>query len=88
LLTKSKVFFGQILMRKTSENSLTGWDLLDKTTEVDKLINDWVEQTSNQLVYASPPSIHMEWMDKENTVKMITSSVTVLYVEPEASENE
>ena len=57
------------------------WITISKTAPIDEAINCWLQETGAILVSCSPPGFHIQWLDKEMTVRAVILSVMVTYIE-------
>jgi hypothetical protein len=53
---------------------------VSQSPPLDETVNAWVDQTGNEIVTVSPPSMFMQWMDAERTTRLVVASVMVTYV--------
>ena len=74
--------FQQHLIVEPDMNKPDGWLTSSATTEIDTLIEEWVEETGNIIVRVSSPNWFFSWLDNDQTAKSIILGVSVLYRKP------
>lgn len=80
---RTKFFECRQYYRKTSEQDITGWQLLHENSgvPVDKQLNIWLETTNFQVVGVSAPGIQHFWLDDQRSFKCLIVGIIVTYVE-------
>lgn len=76
-----KMFEEHRVVRKDPGAAPGTWITISKTTPIDEAINCWLQETGSILVSCSPPGFHIQWLDKEMTVRAVILSVMVTYIE-------
>lgn len=75
------MFAEQLVVSRKVDNPIGIWaPPTSQTKPIDVSINDWIDQTGNELVSVSSPGIFMQWMDKERTQRLVISAVMVTYI--------
>ena len=81
MLHKTKLFSSQFVIEKSQDQEF--WSLVNKTEDIDKQINEWVDVTKSNIVNLSPPTMHAEWLDNTYAKKVIILSIVVIYAPTE-----
>lgn len=75
------MFVEQLLIERKPDGPPGSWKApRAQTKPLDAAINDWVDETGNEIAAVSPPSMFMQWMDTERTMRLVVASVMVTYV--------
>ncbi len=83
-LVKVKQFSEQLIVQRNLNGSW-GSPVL-QTPALDDSINKWVDQTGNEIITVSTPGLLVQWMDAEKTIRMVMTTVMVIY-SPAKSKN-
>lgn len=77
-LLKTKLFVEQLIIKRREDGL---WEPpIAQGKSLDQAINDWIDQTGNEVVNLTAPSMYMQWMDTEKTVRVVLASVMVVFV--------
>ncbi len=80
-LLKTKMFVEQLVVRRKIGGSPGSWEPpISQSTPIDQAINNWVDQTGNEIVTVSAPSMFMQWMDSERTTRLVVCTVMLTYI--------
>jgi hypothetical protein len=79
-LLKTKVFVEQLVVRRVPGKNPPEWGPpVQQSKAVDTQINEWVDLTGNEIAQVTAPHMHMQWMDKERTTRLVVATVSVTY---------
>lgn len=80
-LLKTKMFTEQLVVKRKKDGPPGSWEAPTmQTRPLDEAVNAWVDKTGNEIVTITAPSMFMQWMDVERTVRLVVASVMVTYV--------
>jgi hypothetical protein len=80
-LLKTKMFTEQLIIRRKKDGPPGSWDPpVSQSKPLDDAVNEWIDQTGNDLVNVTTPGMFMQWMDADRTTRLIVASVMVTYV--------
>lgn len=75
------MFIEQLVIRRRKDGPPGAWDPpLSMTKPLDEAVNDWVDQTGNEIVAVTAPGMFMQWMDGDRTMRLVVASVMVTFV--------
>jgi hypothetical protein len=75
------MFMEQLIVRRKKDGPPGAWEApTAQSKPLDEAINAWVDQTGNEIVTVTPPSMFMQWMDSERMMRLVIASVMVTYI--------
>ncbi len=78
---RTKMFEESRVVQKVPGAAPGTWVDKSHTTPVDEAVNYWLQETGHELVSCSPPGFHVQWLDKEMTIRAVIVAVMVTYQE-------
>ncbi len=80
-LLKTKMFVEQLVIKRKLDGPPGAWEAPRSQTEpIDEQINKWIDKTGNELVSVTTPGIFMQWMDAERSLRLVITTVMVVYI--------
>lgn len=80
-LLKTKMFVEQLIVRRKKNGPPGTWDQPTvQSKALDQAMNDWVDQTGNEIVAVTAPGMFMQWMDQERMTRLVICSAIVTYI--------